>query len=392
MPNGDVENSESGPTYSAADLQELKESTPITPSMSEQESSSDSLTLQLHDKFGSSLSKYGQSSAIPSAAEIAEKKERRARLAMEQKADEYISLDPDNPGWEEDEDGNVMRDLDGRLVLKERDRYNIQESRLARDDEDVMEGFDEFTGEAGSRIIMGASAKAVDQQTRRDEITRQMAQADIGSDDDDFDNDERTQNAAFEAAQTRHGKLHTGQAASYDKYAAYRAKTPPIITPIPTLDDVIKRFKASVLDLESRKREKQAELLHLSREKSNLKQEEERVQRQLKEVAEKYRQIRIEKGLLPRDDQKTPTTTTVLLDSNPPVSAMNGTNSTLPADDDDEKEEELDEEDHVVHTGLGAVPPSSASVATNEDDLDEADQPRVGIGLGSAGAAAGWTM
>ncbi|QIW95334.1 hypothetical protein AMS68_000852 [Peltaster fructicola] len=322
------------PTYSTADLQALKDSTPSTPQQSASEANLHT-TLGVRDKFGTSLARYEQqqNAAIPSATQIAEKKARRARLALEAKADEYISLDPDDPGWQEDEDGNVMRDMDGRLVLREKDKYKVQESRLVRDDEDVMEGFDEYTGETGSRIAMGASTLPNDQQARRNDISAQIAYAEGGS-DSDSDVEEKTRNAAFEAAQTKHG-AYGASIATTDPYAEHRVKTPPVITPLPDMESVLRRLRKTLLDMEEKKRAKEAEMDLLTKEKFRIRNEETRVQMQLKEVAEKFRQLKMERGFLPKDQPDIVTT----------VAEVSHT------DDDDHDEDMLDR----PRLGLGHV-------------------------------------
>ncbi|KAK1053728.1 hypothetical protein LTR33_014316, partial [Friedmanniomyces endolithicus] len=144
------------PSYDTAALNELKASTPVTPrdfaSADESEAAVQDVSeatqeLDLSSKFGSTLARYQQPqtlpSAIPSATEIAEKKARRARLAQEHTAEEYISLDPDDPSLDNDEDDdNVTTDTNGRLVLKEKDKWNESESRLVKEDEDILENFE----------------------------------------------------------------------------------------------------------------------------------------------------------------------------------------------------------------------------------------------------------
>lgn len=359
--SGDADND--GPKYTAAALQELKDSTPSTPlERASQIEDSSERTLDLTSKFGTSLSRYQQeqSSAIPSAAEIAERKARRARLAQEEKAEEFISLDPDDPGWEEDEDGNVVKDADGRLVLREKDKYGVQESRLVRDDEDIMEGFDDFTGDVGSRIAMGVSTLPSNREARRNEISAQIALADKGSDSEESDAEEKARNVAFEAAQTRHGTYASNATAAKDPYADIRPKTPPNISPLPNLDAVIRRLKTTLMEMENHKREKLDEMERLRKEKLRIREDEERVQGQLKEVAEKFREMRVEKGLLPRNDE------------DGTANAITATNATL-ADEDGEQEDEQDDEmDDAMDErlglglGMGARELGSAAIPSNE--------------------------
>lgn len=292
------------PSYSAASLQELKNSTPTTPrdlatdaSASEVEDVEKSTqALDLSSKFGNSLSRYHQSSAIPSAAEIEEKKARRARLAKEQAADEFMSLDPDDPQLDDDEeDPNVMRDENGRLVLKPKDKYGQAESRLVHDDEDIMENFDEFT-EADGKILLGRKAEAEAARRRKQEMAAQIADAEGSSSDSDSNASEKERNEAFEAAQTRHG-TYAEKTTSTDPYASIRPRTPPNISPLPTLDGVLERLRAQVLEMQTERMRRMKEMEDLQKEKVRLGQEEVRIQRQLKETGEWYAKLRAEKGL-----------------------------------------------------------------------------------------------
>ncbi|KAF2485369.1 nineteen complex-related protein 2-domain-containing protein [Neohortaea acidophila] len=312
LPTRSADEDEDRPSYNAASLQELKESTPSTPrdlttdaSMSDvDEMASGTQALDITSKFGTSLSRYQQPSAIPSAAEIAEKKARRARLAKEQAAEEYISLDPDDPDLdnEDEDDPNVMRDDYGRLVLKPKDKYNEAESRLTHDDEDMMENFDEFT-EADGKIVMGRKAEAEAAKRRKADMAAQIAAAEGGAaSDSDSDASERARNEAFEAAQTRHG-TYGSKSTSADPYADVRPKTPPVISPLPTLDGVIERLRKQVAELQSGRMQRLQEMEALQREKIRLGEEEIRIQRALRETAEKFQQLRAERGIAePRSD------------------------------------------------------------------------------------------
>lgn len=294
------------PSYTAASLEELKNSTPTTPrdpatdaSASEVEDvEKSSQALDLSSKFGNSLSRYEQSSAIPSAAEIEEKKARRARLAKEQAAEEYISLDPDDPQLDQDEDGdeNVMRDESGRLVLKPKDKYGQAESRLVRDDEDIMENFEEFT-EADGKILLGRKAEAEEARKRKQDMAARIAEAEgSGSDSDDSNTSERERNDAFEAAQTKHG-TYAENVTSTDPYANVRPRTPPKISPLPTLDGALERLRAQVREMQTSRMGKMREMDGLQKEKVRLGQEEVRIQRQLKETGEWYAKLKAEKGI-----------------------------------------------------------------------------------------------
>jgi hypothetical protein len=295
------------PSYSAADLQALKNSTPSTPQQLQSTGASDvedvsatTQALDLNSKFGSSLSRYQQQqslpSAIPSATEISEKKARRARLAAETRADEFISLDPDEPGFDEDSDGNVATDETGRLILRPKDKYGLAESRLVREDEDVLEGFDEFTGETGARIHMDESTRGGERQRRKEEMAAQIAAAEAEEDSEDGDESERERNMAFEAAQTRHGNFSTAREDDEEARNG-RPKTPPKIAPLPSLDGVIGRLRAQLAGMQTARMEKVGEMAALEREKIRIGEEEVRIQKALRETGEKFEALRKEKGI-----------------------------------------------------------------------------------------------
>ena len=306
---GAEDGGEGKPSYSAASLQALKDSTPATPAefgdRAVAEVQRGTKDLDLSSKFGSHLARYGQS-AIPSASEIAEKKARRARLAKEHAAEEFISLDPDDPGFgDADEEGvdgdpNVMRDESGRLVLKPKDKYGMQESRLVREDEDIMENFEDFTEDG--KVHLGRKAEREAERRRRDDMRAAIAAAE-GDDEadgsDDSDASERERNAAFEAAQTRHGTYAaTHDATPRDPYARMRPKTPPKISPLPTLEGVIERLRGQVAEMQTGRARKLAEMEALQREKVRLAEEEVRIQAALRETGMKFQELRVEKGIV----------------------------------------------------------------------------------------------
>lgn len=303
------EDEDDRPKYSADALLELRDSTPATPKEfgTVEDVAVGTQALDLSAKFGASLARYdhlsGQSSAIPSATEIAEKKARRARLAREEAA-EYISLDPDDPNLDDDDDEdldeNVMRNERGQLVLKPKeDKYGLSESRLVHEDEDIMENFDEFTEDG--KISLGKKAEAEAARKRKQDMAAQIAEAEGASDAEDSDDSERARTDAFVANQTRHGIYNnphstTTPAAALD-LTANRPKTPPIITPLPTVTIVAQRLEAQLASMQAARTQKLQEMRRLQREKIDLAEQEVRIQQALKETAEKFSHLRKEKGI-----------------------------------------------------------------------------------------------
>ncbi|KAF2224372.1 nineteen complex-related protein 2-domain-containing protein [Elsinoe ampelina] len=283
---GSREGSEERPTYSRTVLDELKQSTPSTPrdlsvSTTDVEDTGETpgKAVDLASKFGNSLSRYQAPSAIPTDAEIQEKKLRRARLAKEQ---EYISLDANSE--DEDLDENVTRDENGKLILKPQDKY--PETRLVRDDEDIFEDFDDFTTDG--KMALGRKAEKEAEIQRRAEMAALIDQAEGQSDDAEEDDSEAERNAAFESAQTRSGTY--GSRA--DDADSARPRTPPKITPLPTLDGVMSRLRARLEEMEVARTNKAQELDSLRAERTQIGSEEVRVQTALKETAEKFTKLR----------------------------------------------------------------------------------------------------
>lgn len=250
--------------------------------------------LDLSSKFGSSLARYEQPSLIPSATEIAEKKARRARLAKEH--EEFISLDLDDPDLDEaEDDDNVARDEYGNLILKPRprDKWGLAESRIAQDDEDIMENFDEFTEDG--RIALSRTAELDARNRRRQEISDQIAEAEAAS-NSESDDSERERIAAYEAAQTKHGTYahdETGIKNGNDPPA-----TPSVITPVPTVDNVVERLRNQLAALQASYIQGLKDIETLQHEKDHLRDEEIRLQKALTETAAKFQSLRKEKGLL----------------------------------------------------------------------------------------------
>nr|OQO19147.1 hypothetical protein B0A51_11180 [Rachicladosporium sp. CCFEE 5018] len=291
------------PSYTSSDLEQLRASTPSTPQLTSTDLatlSSATQTLDLTSKFGASLSRYSATpSSIPSASEIAEKKARRARLAAESQAEEFISLDPDdpflNPASDDDViDPNITKDTSGRLIVAPKDKYAQAESRLVRDDEDVMEGFEEFTGEGGNRINMGESALPQDLGKRKQDIAAQIAAAEGDESDSSADSSgSRERLQAFEAAQTAAGTFSSAPASAYPA----RPAIPPRISPLPSLDAVVLRLKTQMADMRRSHTAKLIEIENLQRKKVRIGEEEVRIQAALKDTAEKFEALRAEKGI-----------------------------------------------------------------------------------------------
>ena len=278
------------PSYSADHLYELKTSTPSTPKVLRSQSdveNQESKTLDLATKFGSDLIVQDSTSAIPTDAEIREKKQRRARLAKEQ---DFISLDDDdNAGaGEDDQSSNDERSI---LPYAQHNPSKKEETRLVRDDEDIAEGFDDFVSDG--RIALGKKAEREQKRRHEVEIRNMIEQAEGGgSDDSSEDDSEVERTAAYEAAQTRKGMdgLHRND----EGVRPRRPRTPPKITPLPTLNGCLERLKSQLAAKQYSLRNKEKRLEEIEKEKGDIKTRQEEVQQLLEETGDRYEKLRVE--------------------------------------------------------------------------------------------------
>jgi hypothetical protein len=270
-------NAEDRPSYSKNYLAELKQSTPSTPKshLSEDESAS-TKDLDITSKFGPLATLSANKSAIPSATEIKEKKERRARLAKEQ---EYISMHPSDSEEER---------LD--LLLRPKEKY--PETRLVREDEDVLEGFDEYVEDG--KIALGRKAEREEKRRKRDEMEAMILEAEgagSGGSNASEDDSEVERNEAYEAAQTRAGTYGSRRE---EGDGVKRPKTPPRITAVPELGAVLLKLRARLVEMEQAKLAKIRKLDELRAEKKDISEREVWIQGQLKETGDRYERLRIE--------------------------------------------------------------------------------------------------
>lgn len=269
-----IRQSDDRPSYSIDHLNELRSSTPSTPkdlkSLPDTENTAGK-ALDLASKFGSSLAVY-QDSAIPTDAEIKEKKERRARLAKE----EYIRLS------DEDNDSNEIS------LLPRKQNSN---TRLVRDDEDIAEGFDEFVEDG--QIAVGRKAEREQKRRQKAEIRDLINEAE-GSSENESDDSEAERRAAYEVAQTRAGMdgvQKGGQAA--DRYPP-RPRTPPKITPLPNLNACRERLRDALSGIQYARTQKVRRMEELQREKADIAAREVEIQELLREAGDRYEKLRNE--------------------------------------------------------------------------------------------------
>ncbi|KAL4888183.1 nineteen complex-related protein 2-domain-containing protein [Aspergillus ambiguus] len=266
------------PSYNKEYLKELRDSTPSTPKtftddnkeMTDKEGSDRGKTVDVAAKFGEVMT-VSAPSVIPSEAEIREKKERRARLAKEQKytstAEDFISLADD--------------------AVSDDEQQDVKETRLLRDDEDFAEGFDEYVEDG--RISLGRKAEREQARKRRDEMRELIDDAEGLSDDEDSDLEEK---AAYEAAQARAAMGKSGKDTD-------RPKTPPKMTSLPRLSSCLDRLRTTLAVMEQSKSQIINRMEELRKEKADIAVREVEIQALIKEAGDNYEKLKQEAGEAP---------------------------------------------------------------------------------------------
>ncbi|KAL6239321.1 hypothetical protein BDW75DRAFT_227221 [Aspergillus navahoensis] len=270
------------PSYNTEYLNELRNLTASTPKPTAEAENQNEVDVAA--KFGEVM-KVTVPSAIPTEAEIREKKARRARLAKEQDShslteQDYISLE-ENAGddWE--------------LV----DREDLKDTRLVRDDEDFAEGFDEYVEDG--RISLGRKAELEQKRKQRETMRELIEDAEALSDEEDSDLEEK---AAYEAAQTR-------AAMGYSKDPVDRSKTPPKMTSLPRLSTCLDRLRMNLAVLEKSRAQMINRMEELRKEKADISVREVEIQALIKETGDHYEKLKQEAGVTPGSEIDTPATT-----------------------------------------------------------------------------------
>lgn len=274
------------PSYSKDYIAELRNSTPSIPQdiIRAQDEGDKPQALDIAAKFGPSATLIDSPSAIPSEAEIQEKKARRARLAKEQKALE----DDDEAPWASDDNGDGFRTNRNEISLRPKEKY--AETRLVHEDEDIAEGFEDYVEDG--KISLGRKAERQAAKQRRAQMAELINDAERDSDDDETDDSEAERNAAYEAAQTKAGTYSSKIETIEDG-----AKTPPKITPLPGLSEVIEKLRIEVQAKEQRRMVVKQKIEELKDEKIRIAERQRFLQDQLQKKGEEYEKLRQDAGM-----------------------------------------------------------------------------------------------
>ncbi|KAK0668208.1 nineteen complex-related protein 2-domain-containing protein [Cercophora samala] len=281
---------EDRPIYSKEYLEELQSSTPATPSNVQVVDDGDAMDLDPSELDGAlvvqtttptDLVSQGQPAAahVLSAAEIRERKDRRARLAREgvtASSVDFISLDSGS-------DSEFPQQSSSRVVIPSQKKKK-SDTRLIREDEDLGEGYDDYVQD--DPLALGKKAERDAARRHRAEIAELINAAESDAESDDSEAERR---AAYEAAQRRAGMdgLHKPEE-DEEKIAGDAV---PRMKPLPKLNEVLKRMNEIVQGLEDEFKRKQAAVQSLEKEREEIEKREKEVQEILNQAGAKYQAV-----------------------------------------------------------------------------------------------------
>ncbi|KAF1944120.1 hypothetical protein EJ02DRAFT_399168 [Clathrospora elynae] len=270
--------------YSKDYIAELRNSTPSTPQdlKPSAEEEEETRALDIASKFGPIVD---PPSAIPTDAEIREKKARRRRRAQQENA---LDDDQEQPWASDDQGDDDFRQHKNEISLRPKEKY--AETRLIHDDEDIAEGFDDFVEDG--KISLGRKSERDAQRRRRAEMAEMINDAEGGSDDNGSDDSDEERNFAFATAQARAGRY--GQKIEDEDDGS---KTPPRVTPLPDLDEVLEGLTIDIRTKQQRKDIILQKLQELKDDKFRIAERKTYLQEQLQKTGEEYEKLRQESGL-----------------------------------------------------------------------------------------------
>lgn len=213
---------------------------------------------------------------ILSAAQVREKKERRARFALQGgEGGDYIALD-----------GSDVSEDDDRLPSKK-----SKDSRLIAEDEDLGEGYDEYVEDGG--LSLGRAAEKKARARRKKEMAELIASAEGGGDDEDGEgensDDSLDRRAEYEAAQRRKGMGVEVLEGADDEMGG--ADAIPKMKALPDLGECLQRMQDLVQGVEDDVRQKRARIAALQKEREEIVKREEEVQEVLNQAGTKYQAV-----------------------------------------------------------------------------------------------------
>ncbi|RMD42046.1 hypothetical protein DV735_g3090, partial [Chaetothyriales sp. CBS 134920] len=292
----------SRPSYSKSYLDELRNSTPSTPRDLITTTPPSEQQLEVASKFpNASRSEVSNKIQVLTASEIAAAKARRARLAQEKKAEDFIPLD-DHELYDSDGEFKPQRlQLGSYNYSAAAMAHGGKGTRLEHEDEDIMEGFDAFVedGPASTRIQMDVSKRA-ERQRRKAQKEAMRAQIDAAEDTDSdgsgvtgysYDSDDGERHRAYEEAQFHAGLDGLRQVHEEHSRRSRRPKQPKITTPIEKLAVGLERLREQVQRMELEKQRLEKRQIEIGREKDELHEQREHVQKALEESSKELDRV-----------------------------------------------------------------------------------------------------
>ncbi|KAK4202912.1 nineteen complex-related protein 2-domain-containing protein [Triangularia verruculosa] len=281
---------EDRPKYSKAYLEELQSSTPATPQNVQVVDDGDAMDLDPSELDGAlvvqstssaDLVPHGPTAAahVLSAAEIRERKDRRARLAREGVAassSDFISLDSGS-------DSEFPQQSSSRVILPSQKKKK-SDTRLIAEDEDLGEGYDEYV--LDNPLALGRKAERDAARRHRAEIAELINAAESDAESDDSEAERR---AAYEAAQRRAGMDGLQKPEEDEENIAGDAV--PRMKPLPKLTEVLNRMNEIVQGLEVEFKRKQVVVQSLEKERGEIEKREREVQEILNQAGAKYQAV-----------------------------------------------------------------------------------------------------
>ena len=171
------------------------------------------------------------------------------------------------------------------ISLRPKDKWG--ETRLIHEDEDIAEGFDDFVEDG--RISLGHKSEREAQRKRRADMAELIHDAEAS---DSSDDSEEERNTAFAAAQARAGRY--GQKIEDEEDGT---KTPPKITPLPDLTEVLESLQIDMQTKQQRKDQILSKLQELKDDRTRIEERKAFLQEQLQKTGEEYEKLRAESGL-----------------------------------------------------------------------------------------------
>ncbi|KAG0124337.1 nineteen complex-related protein 2-domain-containing protein [Tuber indicum] len=276
------------PTYSKEHLDELRSNTPTIPLSQQADLEVEDVDMDVvgadvpETNENTTLTKYGESSKqetiIPDEGLVRVMKARRAEKAAKAKAEDYISLNIGGDGGS------------GEILLKSKKK----ESRIQRADDNLYDE-EELVKyiEDGGIVLGGKAAQRAHDRKRREDIRDAIKEAEgIHDDAMDMDSDSRDSLVEeWERDQIRKGDFSNSSGGGVARDLEMLSRQPPDVTPLPNLDDALRRLEETLAAMEFKKAQTVRQMKALQAEKQEISEREATVQQRLQKASEEYEKL-----------------------------------------------------------------------------------------------------